>query len=109
MIIIEAKANQRKHTLKLTVKGHAGAADAGEDLICAAASAYTYQFAQVIKNYEGTGKIDQKRVKLLSGDATISCRATNDVTFRALYSALTVVMTGFKLLETNYRTFVKVV
>lgn len=59
--------------LRVTVKGHAGTAPAGMDLVCAAVSTLTYTLAVNVKQLHRWGKVAKPKIRLEKGDAEISC------------------------------------
>lgn len=99
---------QKPDTLSLTVKGHAGQAAAGHDLVCAAASVLTYTAAQAVQTLYEEGKLaGQPALRLENGDAVIVCRPT-DAAFAEALHAYTVVQTGFALLAQHYPAYIRV-
>lgn len=57
---------------RVTVKGHAGAAPHGEDLICAAVSALLCTLAEAVRRLEEHGRAEHVEIRLFAGDAEIS-------------------------------------
>jgi uncharacterized protein YsxB (DUF464 family) len=93
--------------LTLTLKGHAGQAIFGKDIVCSAASILAYTVAQFVHTAEGKGELVLRPViKLEEGDATVSCEpyAVSYATIKGMYLFAEV---GFKLLANNYPLFVK--
>ena len=90
----------REH-FRVTVKGHAGTAPKGEDLVCAAVSALTYTLAANARNLCEIGASDNFVCKLGSGDAEVSfrpkarARSTCGLVMRA-------VCAGFSLIAEKY-------
>lgn len=77
MITAVFKADPDKLRLSCEVRGHANTAPEGHDLICAAATAYLTQMAQVVEYAcaEG-GKVDGKpRIILHKGVGEVACTA----------------------------------
>lgn len=59
--------------LFLTARGHAGTAEYGKDLVCAAATMLAYTLAQSACVLNAEGKlIDEPTINIASGDADIS-------------------------------------
>lgn len=101
--MIRIKYNRKLNTLKM--KGHAGSAEEGKDLICAAATTLAYTLAQNLKIAERQGCVEDLEIILEPGDARISCRPTDDLeTVQCMFET---VRTGFLLLEGNYPDFIK--
>ena len=94
-------------TLILTVKGHAGQADVGQDIVCASASILAYMVAQVVKTMHDEGKLKKKpNIRLESGDAVITCKPTKQFYAEALHT-FSVAQVGYDLLHHNYPQYVQ--
>lgn len=97
-----------KGTLGLTLSGHAGAAPAGEDTVCAAASMLAYTVAQEVLEMQGKGKLRKKAtVKLDRGEALITCNPKKSAWSEALH-LYKVAQTGYRLLAANFPENVQV-
>ena len=97
-----------KGTLVLTLSGHAGAAPAGVDTVCAAASMLAYTVAQEVLEMEGKGKLRKKAtVKLDRGEALITCKPKKSAWSEAL-QLYKVAQTGYRLLAANFPENVQV-
>jgi uncharacterized protein YsxB (DUF464 family) len=108
MIKVKYAYDKDKRECSLLVKGHAGQADVGHDIICASASILAYTIAQVIKSMEHHGDlIEPPTIELESGDATIVCRAKDDYLFSEMMQDFFVIRTGYLLLERNYPLYVE--
>lgn len=93
--------------LNLRVKGHSGAANRGEDLVCAAASILTMTAAQAVFDLYAEGRTEGKPlIKLASGRARIAITPKPDAAAEALH-ALFIVQKGFAVLAGNEPDFVK--
>lgn len=93
-------------TLSLIVKGHAGAAAAGQDLVCASASILVYTAAQVAQLMYRQRKLKNRpRIRLDGGNARIVVRPKCGYFHEAIHS-FSVVQVGFSLLAANYPDFV---
>ena len=89
--------------LSLRVEGHAEYAEHGKDIVCASASILAYTVAQHIKDMYGSGKLtEEPTLELRSGEADISCHATEELTI--VFSAI---CTGYKVLKFNYPQYVE--
>ena len=86
---------------RLTMTGHAGAADPGHDLVCASASMLAYTLAINVANMADHGQCRQPITKLNDGDAEISCNPKcnlkNTVTL-----VFDTICAGFELLAHEY-------
>ena len=108
MIKVKYAYDKDKRECSLSVKGHAGQADVGHDIICASASILAYTIAQVIKSMKHHGDlIEPPTIELESGDATIVCRAKDDYLFSEMMQDFFVIRTGYLLLAHNYPQFVE--
>ncbi len=88
--------------LKFSMKGHACAAPAGEDLICAAASMLGYTAIQYVSVLEQAGWLREKpEIREQSGDLTIRFRADEKRLPMAM-NAMYVVELGCAVLAHNY-------
>ena len=97
-----------KGTLVLTLSGHAGAAPAGVDTVCAAASMLAYTVAQEVLEMQGKGKLRKKAtVKLDRGEALITCKPKKNAWSEALH-LYKVAQTGYRLLAANFPQNVQV-
>ena len=108
MIKAKFSYDRDKRECSLTVKGHAGCADIGHDIICASASILAYTIAQVCKAMEHHGDFSEPpTIDLESGDATIVCRAKDDYLFSEIMHDFFVIRTGYQLLALNYPLYVE--
>lgn len=95
-------------TLVLTLSGHAGAAPAGIDTVCAAASMLAYTVAQEVLEMEDKGKLRKKaHIKLDKGEALITCKPKKSAWSEALH-LYKVAQTGYRLLAANFPENVQV-
>ena len=110
MITVNVTIDRDKRECSLTVKGHAGQAAVGQDIICASASMLTFTIAQVIKTLDINAELeDTPTLDLESGDTIVSCRAATDEVFAYLYHAFHTILTGYRLLAHNYPQFVEII
>jgi uncharacterized protein YsxB (DUF464 family) len=108
MIKVKYAYDKDKRECSLLVKGHAGQAEKGKDIICASASILAYTIAQVIKAMEHHGDLAETPIlELNEGDATIVCRAKDDFLFSEMMQDFFVIRTGYMLLAHNYPQFVE--
>ena len=106
--MITATFNKYVDSLEIlhTVKGHAGQAELGKDIVCSAASVLTQTLAQVIIDHKN--KIKGKPfICLESGDTVIYCKCKNWQTFYELSQAVEFAEKGYELLAHNYPQFVE--
>ena len=91
---------------RLTVTGHAGAAEPGHDLVCASASMLAYTLAANVANMADNGQVREPIVKMDEGDTEISCNPRHN-----LKASVTLVFdsvcVGFELLAHDYPEYIK--
>lgn len=108
--MIEAvfELNDKLDTICLHVSGHAGSAEAGHDLVCAAASILTYTLAQIALILDADKKLRREpKTKLTDGETVITVRPKREYYDEALYAFYNCEV-GMTLLAQNYPDFVKV-
>ena len=87
-------------TKEITLKGHAGYAPKGEDIVCSAASMLVYTAAEVLTQLYAAGVIREEPViQLAAGDCRISFRGPQNGLADAL---VWFVATGFTMLCDRY-------
>ena len=64
---------------RLTVTGHAGAAEPGHDLVCASASILAYTLAANVANMADNGQVREPIIKTMEGDTEISCKPRHNL------------------------------
>lgn len=100
--------NPNTNYIKLTVKGHAGYAEIGKDIVCSAATILADTVAQIVLDLDRRGLLKQKpRIKREKGNMLIACRPVDDAFDEAIHTYL-VVQTGFKILNYEFKDFVDV-
>lgn len=108
MISVNFKKSDNKRHLSLKVKGHAGQADIGQDIVCASASILTYTVAQIVKDMYAQGLLEcEPVIKLDNGNATIICRCKTAEAYYEAFKAFDVAQVGYTLLAHNYPQFVE--
>ena len=94
-------------SIHMTLKGHAGAAPKGEDLICASATMLAYTVAQAVQFMHEQGKLKKKpKISLREGSATIIATPNEDDYAEALHT-FWVAQCGVHVLAHNYPQNVK--
>lgn len=105
MIEVEIRETN-KGSFTLSLKGHAGAADIGQDIICASATTLAYTAAQYIKDMSKMDKLNSKPTLILKkGNAKVTCTPKDDY-YDECRQAYLVIATGFNLLAENYPEYV---
>lgn len=92
----------------LQVKGHAGYAEVGKDIVCSSASILACTVAQFIMEAEHNGDLTSPPlIRLECGDTLVSCEA-NDCILTGMQDMFAFAKIGYMLLEHNYSQYVKV-
>ena len=90
---------------RLSITGHAGAAEHGEDLVCASASMLAYTLAANVANMADNGQVREPVMKMNEGDTEISCNPRHN-----LKASVTLVFdsvcVGFELLAHDYPQYI---
>lgn len=107
MIKIKLSESKAKGSLSLKLKGHAGQAPLGEDIVCASASILAYTVAQMVTDISSKGGLKKPpTIKLEKGDAVVTCYP-KDETYAELLHTYFVAQVGYNLLAHNYPQFVE--
>ena len=107
MVEINYDTNPKHRTFKLTIKGHAGQAEVGKDLVCASVSILTYTVAHNVDFLKGVGAYTQPpTITLNEGDSVIECKVAEPSLYKNLANRLDAVVTGFRLLHQSYPEYV---
>ena len=102
MIDIIFSRNKSYRKIKLTIKGHANAAEKGEDLICSAVSFAAYTVAKNISDLNTVHAFkEEPKIELEEGNAVIACTPKKD-TYRECLMVYLVIQTGLELLASQY-------
>ena len=107
MITASFKSNAELFEVSLNVKGHAGQAEYGKDIVCSAASILAYTFAQVIESL-GHRLEGEPTINLEDGNTTIACRCANYRTYVKALHALNYTEVGYSLLAQSYPQYVEI-
>ena len=97
--MIEVTYHRQKNCVR--IKGHAGSAPYGHDLVCAAVSAIALTLAGNVSYMEAQDAVRNVIIKLDDGDAEIRCTANKKYkeSVEQIFKAICV---GFELLATKY-------
>ena len=105
--MIKVRFEKADKNLVLTVKGHAGQAEHGKDIVCSAASILAYTVAQSVADMRDGGKLKKKpTIRMDEGDAIITCKPTKQYYAEALHT-FCVIQTGYDVLCHNYPWYVQ--
>ena len=89
-------------TIHMKVKGHAGTAPRGEDLVCASATMLVYTVAQAVSFMHEQGQLEEKpHIKIREGKAVVVARPKEDFLAETLHT-FWVAQCGAHLLAKNY-------
>lgn len=103
MIKVKFRTHDATKYLRLTLEGHAGAGEKGQDLVCASASILAYTVAQCVKEMEERGELrGTPHIQMNGGDASIIFRCKDDKSYAEARHLFLVVKTGYELLRHNY-------
>lgn len=90
---------------RVTVTGHAGSAEPGHDLVCAAASTLAYTLAANVFNMAEAKQVREPVIKLDAGDTEISCKASHKLkaTVTLVFDS---VLLGFSMLAHDHPEYI---
>ena len=105
--MIKVRFEKADKNLILTVKGHAGQAEHGSDIVCSAASILAYTVAQAVARMQEGGKLKKKpTIRMEAGDTAITCKPTKQYYAEALHT-FSVIQLGYDVLHHNYPDYVQ--
>lgn len=108
MIQVKFSKSENGKSIILEVKGHAGQAPIGQDIVCSSASILAYTVAQAVLNMSEQGKLKKKpTIRLESGDAVIVCKPNRD-TFNEALQIFSFAEVGYTLLGDKYPEYMSV-
>ena len=89
-------------SIHMTLKGHAGSAPKGEDLICSAATMLAYTVGQAVQfMYESDQLKKKPNIRITDGEATIIATPKEDA-YAGVLTAFWVAQCGIHVLAHNY-------
>lgn len=89
-------------SIHMTLRGHAGAAPKGEDLVCASATILVYAVAQAVNFFHEQGKLKRKpKIDIRDGCATVIATPTDEGYAEVLHT-FWVAQCGIHVLAHNY-------
>ena len=94
---------------QVTVNGHSGYANEGEDIVCSAISILTYTLYCKMSKMQSEDKLNGKMyVSMEKGFCTLSAKPNikNEEEFKVV---IDVIHTGFEALEQEYPDYVKII
>lgn len=110
MITVKYYADNDGREISLSVKGHAGQAPEGQDIICSSASILTYTAAKYAMSEECLSHlIRSPDIRMESGDALIRLKFDTDAAFADACKAFDVCLIGYRLLADNFPQYVELI
>ena len=102
--MIRVRYDRRAH--HVTVAGHAGYAEAGADILCAAASMLLHTLAEAVRRLSERGLAEDITVSLRAGAGDVFCVPVTefDCTVTAVMDGIVL---GFWLLAADYPEYVR--
>ena len=98
----------RPESFRVTVTGHAGYAERGEDILCAAASMLLQTLSAAVQGLCERGLAEECHIDLRHGQGEVSCVPVEE--FRCVVrTVMDSIMLGFTLLGEDYGEYVCVV
>lgn len=102
MVKIHFWQEKDKGSIHMKVKGHAGTAPKGEDLVCSAATMLVYTVAQAISFMYEQGQLEEKpHIKIREGKSVVVAKPKEDYFAEALHT-FWVAQCGAHVLACNY-------
>jgi uncharacterized protein YsxB (DUF464 family) len=106
MVRAEFFTNKESGSITLKLSGHAGQAEKGQDIVCAAASILAYTVAQALQFMYEQGELQKKpHIRLAEGDTIIVAKPNPETYAEALHTFF-VAQVGYHLLAHNYPKYV---
>lgn len=106
MVKAEFFTNKEVGSITMKLSGHAGQAEKGQDIVCAAASILAYTVAQALQFMYEQGQLQKKpHIKLTEGDTVIVAKPREEAYAEALHTFF-VAQVGYHLLSHNYPQYV---
>ena len=102
MVKVHFWQDKEKGSIHMKVKGHAGTAPKGEDLVCASATMLVYTVAQAMMFMNEQGYLAEKpKIKVREGKASVSVIPKEEYFAEALHT-FWVAQCGAHVLSKNY-------
>ena len=106
MITARFYTKPQKGSIHMTIRGHAGSAPKGEDLVCAAASMLGYTAAQAVQFLWDTERLKcSPKIELREGDFTVVATPKEEFYAETLHT-FWVIQCGAHILAHNYPQYV---
>ena len=103
MVNITYLSEPTENHIRLIVKGHAGQAEHGKDIVCSAVSILTYTIAENVRrlctNHIGC-------ISLEEGDSEVDIFFNSDREYEKIGGKIEAIVTGFEILSKSYPEYV---
>ena len=107
--MVRISFEQRNSKLTLKIKGHAGQAEKGNDIVCASCSILAYIVAQFVREAEYKRNLKSTpEIKLESGDTVISCEPTDNILYE-MQNMYLFAEKGYILLSNSFPQYVELI
>ena len=108
--MIRVTLTREGNKLSLRLKGHAGYAEIGKDIVCASASILVYTTASLILEMNADGRLTKSPVvKLSEGDALIEAECKDKEALKEAMQIMHFAKAGYSLLQNTYPEYIKFV
>lgn len=105
--MIYARIKEDTGYYNIDIRGHAGSAEIGHDIICASVSIIAYTVAQVARDLDEQGKLNKHPTIVLdSGNACVTLMPKKEY-YDDVKQLLYFAKTGLKLLQSNFPQYVE--
>lgn len=104
MIVVRIGRDKKGFIRQFTIKGHAGYADSGSDIVCAAVSAVAYTAVGALGELTGEGEYTEK-------DGFMECRISHSVKQESEYTVRVILesmLIGLRQIELRYSNFIRI-
>lgn len=109
MIVVKFDMSKDGKSLLFSVKGHAGLAEKGHDIVCAAASMLAFTLGAAVADlYAGEKLKQQPEIYMEAGAASVNCKPHRSH-FDEAYKAYNIIQTGYQILSERYPEYVKII
>lgn len=110
MITIKYSRDKPQKVLTMTVKGHAGSAPAGHDVICSAVTILARTLVKVVCDmHEDHALARPPTVWTESGSVEASCKTRDSLAYTKALIAYDTIFEGMKLLASVYPDYVEII
>lgn len=104
--MIDIKIDRKDDKYIVSIQGHAGYVDYGNDIVCASISILYYTLAHSIIDLYDKDRIKNYSIKTEAGNSSIEFEAINS-DIKELNTVLQTIATGFMLMQENYKDNVR--